>query len=122
MPAGTASREYWVNSEVRRIPTISYAARWTSSANSRVKNIGVSEIRKSAGHRSALFTQATNAAYFSGEKSALKPARSSGSIQDSRRFNLHDANRARLNGRSILIRLDKMNRELRRLRGLRGSI
>ncbi len=36
--------------------------------NSRVKKIGVSEIRKSAGHFSDSFTQRTSAAYFSGRK------------------------------------------------------
>jgi hypothetical protein len=41
--------------------------------------MGVSEIRKSAGHFSVSFTQRTSAAYFSGVKSALKAARSLGS-------------------------------------------
>src|SRR6266404_6080693 len=49
----------------------------TSFVNSRVRKIGVSEIRKSAGHFVASFTQRNNAAYFSGVKSALNFSRSS---------------------------------------------
>src|SRR5439155_16888533 len=41
--------------------------------------IGVSEIRKSAGHFSVSFTQRTSAVYFPGVNSALKAARSCGS-------------------------------------------
>src|ERR1700745_3211684 len=58
---------------------ISFAARLTSSVNLRVRKIGVSEIRKSAGHFSDSFTQRTSAEYFSGVKSALKAVRSFGS-------------------------------------------
>ena len=46
--------------------------------------MGVSEIRKSAGHFLVSFTQRTNAAYFSGVKSALKAARSFGSTCQTR--------------------------------------
>jgi hypothetical protein len=67
--------------------TILFAARVTSSVNSRVRKIGVSEIRKSAGHFSVSFTQRTNAAYLSRVKSALNIERSCGSTV-SIRYNL----------------------------------
>src|SRR6266403_6121627 len=54
----------------------------TSLVNSRVKKIGVSEMRKSAGHLVASFTQRISAAYFSGVKSALNRGRSSECILD----------------------------------------
>src|SRR5213078_138322 len=71
------------NSGVRVRATISFAARVTSSVNSPVRKIGVSEIRKSAGHFSVSFTQRRSAAYFSGEKSALNRARSAASTMPS---------------------------------------
>src|SRR6266404_9911695 len=49
----------------------------TSPVNSRVRKIGVSEIRKSAGHFVASFTQRKSVAYFSGVKSALNLSRKS---------------------------------------------
>src|SRR6266404_229105 len=79
-PGGIAVAECRLNSRVRVRSTIAFAARATSSVNSRVKKIGVSEIRKSAGHFSVSFTQRKRAAYFSGVKSALNRERSSGSI------------------------------------------
>src|SRR5262245_17839605 len=76
---GTAKAECLTNSGVRVAATISFAARVTTLVNSRVRKIGVSEIRKSAGHFSDSFTQRTEAAYFSGVKLALKAERSFGS-------------------------------------------
>src|SRR6478752_9419103 len=58
--------------------------RVTSSVNSRVKKIGVSEIRKSAGHFSDSFTQRTSASYFSDRKAALKAERRVESTRRSR--------------------------------------
>src|SRR6202035_3080563 len=79
-PVGTADAACCANSSLRVRATIALAARATSSVKSRVKKIGVSEIRKSAGHFSVSFTQRTNAAYFSGVKSVLKRSRKSGCI------------------------------------------
>src|SRR4029453_1814118 len=77
--SGIAFSACRTNSGVRVRSTISRAARVTSSVNSRVKKIGVSEIRKSAGHFSVSFTQRKSAAYLSGMKSALNRERSCGS-------------------------------------------
>src|SRR6059058_5266068 len=79
-PDGMAPAAWRANSGDRVFATISLAAPTTSSQNSRVRKIGVSEIRKSAGHFSVSFTQRRSAAYFSGVKSALNRERSSGSI------------------------------------------
>ena len=79
-PGGMAVAACCANSGVRVRATISFAARTTSSVNSRVKKTGVSQIRKSAGQRSVCCTQCRYASYLAGEKSALNRARWVGSI------------------------------------------
>src|SRR5438093_2072313 len=78
-PFGTAEAASRANSAVRVRSIIAFAARVASSVNSSVKKIGVSEIRKSAGHFSVSFTQRNSTAYFSGAKSPLNAKRSCGS-------------------------------------------
>src|SRR5439155_15357934 len=78
-PFGIADAACRANSRVRVRSTIVWAARVTSSVNSRVKKIGVYEIRTSAGHFSVSFTQCNSAAYLSGVKSVLNIERSCGS-------------------------------------------
>src|SRR5437763_15970536 len=77
-PEGMAVAAWRANSAVRVFATISLAAPTTTSQNSRVKKIGVSEIRKSAGHFSVSFTQGKRPEDLAGLKSELKRVRSSG--------------------------------------------
>ena len=79
-PFGTAGAACCANSGVRvSIDNRICCARHFIGEIARQK-IGVSEIRKSAGHFSVSFTQRTSAAYFSGVKSALNRKRSCGSM------------------------------------------
>src|SRR5437764_14786991 len=78
-PAGIAEAACRLNSAVRVCASMIRAAATASSVNSGVRKIGVSEMRKSAGQRTASFTQRSSASYFSAEKSALNCERSCGS-------------------------------------------